>query len=466
MGESNVVIKSGLWYTVANFLTKGVLFLSTPIFTRLMTQQEFGAFSNFSSWLSILVIVVTLNVEASLMSARYDYERTLDKYIFSALTLSSASTLVWAVVCNIFMQPISEFLQIEPLYINGMFAYLLVFPALQLFQTQERFFFRYKASAALSLVTTLGSCALSVLLVVGMTTDRLGGRIIGHILPTVLIGLWLYVLLARRGRSVDFGAWKYTLRVCLPYVPHLLSMTVLNSTDRIMITKICGEADNALYSVAYNVAMIVTLLLTALNGAFSPWLAQKLAREEYDDVQRVSKRYIGLFMLFGVGLMLLAPEVLLIMGGPDYLAAKPVMIPVAIGCMCQFLYTLFVNVEQFYKKTAGMAIASVSAALLNYLLNLWLIPRFGYIAAAYTTLVGYLWLLLVHMLLVRRMKKQQVYSYPFVAGAMALLAAVGVVMGFLYAHDAWRYVIIVVYAIGICALGGRYRGAIRDVFKK
>ena len=466
MANSNVVIKSGLWYTVANFLTKGILFLSTPIFTRLMTQQEFGAFSNFSSWLSILVIVVTLNVEASLISARYDYEQTLDKYIFSALTLSSVSTLLWAVVCNLFMGPIREFLGLEPLYINGMFAYLLVFPALQLFQTQERFFFRYKTSAALSLVTTFGSCALSVLLVMGMTTNRLGGRIIGHILPTVVIGLWLYLLLARRGRSIDFGAWKYTLRVCLPYVPHLLSMTVLSSTDRIMITKMCGEADNALYSVAYNVAMIVTLLLTALNGAFSPWLAQKLAREEYDDVRQVSKRYIGIFMLFGIGLMLLAPEVLLIMGGRDYLVAKPVMVPVAIGCMCQFLYTLFVNVEQFYKKTAGMALASVSAAVLNYLLNWWLIPRFGYVAAAYTTLVGYLWLLTVHMLLVRRMKKQQVYSYPFVLGMMALLGVVGVAMGLLYTHDMLRYVVIAVYAAGVAAVGWRYRGAILDVFKK
>ncbi len=466
MSDSNVVVKSGLWYTVANFLTKGILFLSTPIFTRLMTPEEFGAFSNFSSWLSILVIVVTLNVEASLISARYDYEQTLDRYVFSVLTLSGVSTLVWAVVCNLFMAPISDFLGIEPLYINAMFAYLLVFPALQLYQTQERFFFRYKTSTALSLATTFGSCLLSVLLVVAMADDRLGGRIIGHVLPTVAIGVWLYLLFARRARGVDFGAWKYALAVCLPYVPHLLSMTVLNSTDRIMITQICGEADNALYSVAYNVAMIVTLLLTALNGAFSPWLAGKLAREEYGDVRRVSKGYIGIFLLFGVGLMLFAPEVLLIMGGRDYLVAKPVMIPVAIGCMCQFLYTLFVNVEQFYKKTVGMALASVSAAVLNYLLNLWLIPIHGYVAAAYTTLVGYLWLLVVHMLLVRRMKKHGVYSYPFVLGVMALLGVVGVGMSVLYAQDILRYAVAAVYVVGVAAAGWLNRRRIVGLLKK
>ncbi len=466
MANSNVVVKSGLWYTVANFLTKGILFLSTPIFTRLMTQEEFGAFSNFSSWLNIFVIVVTLNVEASLISARYDYEQALDRYVFSALTLSSVSTLVWALVCNLFMGPVSAFLEIDPLYINGMFAYLLFFPALQLFQTQERYFFRYKTSAALSLITTFGSCALSVILVIGMSRARLGGRIIGHILPTVLIGLALYLLLARRARGIDFKSWKYTLGVCLPYVPHLLSMTVLNSTDRIMITKICGEQENALYSVAYNVAMIVTLLLTALNGAFSPWLAQKLAREEYGDVRRVSKTYIGVFMVFGVGLMLLSPEVLYIMGGQDYMEAKSVMVPVSVGCMCQFLYTLFVNVEQFYKKTVGMALASVSAAVLNYLLNLWLIPQYGYVAAAYTTLVGYLWLLAVHMLLVRRMKKQAVYSYPFVLGMLAVLGVVGVGMTALYGMPLLRYAVIAAYGILLCAVGFKYRHKIIGLLKK
>ena len=113
-----------------------------------------------------------------------------------------------------------------------------------------------------------------------------------------------------------------------------------------------------------------------------------------------------------------------------------------------------------------MALASVSAAALNYLLNWWLIPRFGYVAAAYTTLVGYLWLLTVHMLLVRRMKKNHVYSYPFVCGMMALLGVVGVSMGLLYTNDMLRYVIVAAYALGIAVVGWRYRDAILAVFKK
>ncbi|MBE7056767.1 MAG: hypothetical protein E7388_04920 [Ruminococcaceae bacterium] len=465
MSNDNKVVKSGIWYTISNFLSKGILFLATPIFTRLLTKAEFGTFSTFSSWLNIFMIVITLNVEASLISARFDFEKKLDKYVFSSLALSTTSTLIFAIVCNVFMGPVSSFLEIKPLYINCIFAYLLFFPALQLFQTQERYFFRYKTSTALSLASSIGSCLLSVALVYTVS-NKLSGRIFGHILPTVIIGLFLYILIAVRGRSIDFRFWKYTLKVCLPYIPHLLSMTILKETDRIMITKFCGEEETALYSVAYSVAMIVTLLMNALNGAFSPWLAEKLSKEEYSTIRKSSKLYIGLFVIFAVGLLLLAPEVLYIMGGEAYMEAKPIMIPVAVGCMCQFLYTLFVNVEQFYKKTVGMAIASVSAAVLNYLLNLWLIPRFGYIAAAYTTLAGYLWLLVIHMLLVRKIKKQHVYSYKFVLLVLAGMGLLAVCAALLYTNNIIRYTFILVYMVLLIVVAWKNKSKLIGFIKK
>jgi len=87
-------IKSGIWYTISNFLLKAIGFLTTPIFTRLLTQAEFGEYSNFASWLNILTIIVTLNMEASLISAKYDYKDRFDNYIYSVLSLSTASVMV------------------------------------------------------------------------------------------------------------------------------------------------------------------------------------------------------------------------------------------------------------------------------------------------------------------------------------------------------------------------------------
>lgn len=458
-------LKSGVWYTVSNFCLKGIVFLTTPIFTRLLTQAEYGIFSNFTSWLNILMVITTLNVEATLISARYEYEDKLDGYIKSVLLLSLLSTTAWWMIVSFFMDKVQTWVDMPALYIHLMFGYLFTLPAINLFQTRERFFYRYKISVALSMTLSIGSSLLSVVLVILMS-DSLTGRIVGYVLPNVIIGGALVVYLFRVGGKIVITYWKEALKIVLPFIPHLLSLTMLNQTDRIMITKICGETDTALYSLAYNVAMIITLLLTSLNGAFSPWLGEKLAMKDYLTIRKISKRYTMLFIYFAIGIMLFAPEILLILGGKKYIEAKWLMIPIAMGCICQFIYTLFVNVEQFEKKTVGMAYASISAAVLNLVLNAWLIPKYGYVAAAYTTLIGYLWLLLVHMYLVYRIKMSRVYSYRFIVIAVCTALIIACFIGGLYQFLFARYLVAVIYIIVTLVFVWHYKGRILELVKK
>ncbi len=126
--------------------------------------------------------------------------------------------------------------------------------------------------------------------------------------------------------------------------------------------------------------------------------------------------------------------------------AKYVMPPVSAGCICQFLYTMFVNIEQFMKKTVGMAVASTSAAVLNLVLNLWLIPKFGYIAAAYTTLASYFWLLVFHMILVRRMRLGKIYDYKFILGIVGAVLVFTAAVNYFYFNFTLRILLMAVYA--------------------
>ena len=79
----NKILKSSIWYTLSNFILKGVSFITVPIFARLLTKEEFGLFSNFNSWLSIFIILGTLSLSSSLISARFDYKYDLNSYIFN-----------------------------------------------------------------------------------------------------------------------------------------------------------------------------------------------------------------------------------------------------------------------------------------------------------------------------------------------------------------------------------------------
>lgn len=448
MDNGSKALKSGLWYFIANFVVKGMALITTPIFTRLMTKSAFGDYSNFFSWASIAAIVITMSMESSLISAKFDYEKRLDQYNLSLVGLAFASTAVWAVVINVFSGFFCDLLNLRLFYINLILIYSFFGAIVNVYQMHERFQYRYKAAVFVALLVAVTTAALSVGLVVGME-DTLTGRVIGTVVPTLAVGLALMIPLTKKGKRVDVGTWPYVLKICIPYVPHLLSLTVLNSVDRIMITRICGSTDNALYSVAYTCGHMVTILMIAMNGAFAPWLGDKLHEKAFDQIRKISKYYILGFCVLAVLMMLLAPEILWILGGKSYMEAQFVIAPVAMGCVCQFLYTLFVNVEQYEKKTVGMAFASVAAAVLNFFLNAVFIPKFGYIAAAYTTLAGYLFLLAVHMLLVKRMGFGKAFSYGYVAGTVAVMMAVTLLVNYLYTNIVVR---IIVFGVLIAAL--------------
>ena len=129
--------------------------------------------------------------------------------------------------------------------------------------------------------------------------------------------------------------------------------------------------------------------------------------------------------------------------------AQYVMPPIAMGAICQFLYTMFVNIEQARKKTLGMAIASAIAALINFILNSIYIPKFGYIAAAYTTLIGFMCLLFMHMFLVKIIGFSSVYNYKFFLFIILGMCFLTIGVNYLFVALKLRYLIIAIYLISI-----------------
>ena len=425
-----------------------MVLITTPVFTRLLTKDEFGYYSNYVSWLNIFQVIATLNVQATLVSAKYDYKRNFNEYVLSVFSLSALSILLWTIFINIFSKEMCSFLSLDIKYINLMFIYLLMLMSITIFQKKEQFFYRYKTTVIISMIITLFTAFLSIVLVM-LFKNKIWGRILGSVIPTIIIGLILCIELIYKGKRVNIKCWNYALPICLPYIPHLLSMTLLNSMDRTMITKICGVEFTALYSVATTCGSAVSVINASLNDAFSPWLADKLNSKEFVKIKKVSYFYVGIFTYGAFGIMLFSPELLWLLGGKEYMEAQYVMPPIAMGAICQFLYTMFVNIEQARKKTLGMAIASAIAALINFILNSIYIPKFGYIAAAYTTLIGFMCLLFMHMFLVKIIGFSSVYNYKFFLFIILGMCFLTIGVNYLFVALKLRYLIIAIYLISI-----------------
>ncbi len=459
------VIKSGVWYTISNFVLKGLDFLTIPFFTRLMASEAFGDYNNYVSWVQLIIIISTLSLYTSLFSAQFDFADTLNDYISSLLILGTVNAIFIALVVSMFPAFFENLCSLNIKLIYYILVYAAVRPAFDIYQQQERLFYRYKKSVILTIITTVSTLATSFLLVICMR-DKFIGRAVGAYLSFIFIGIVLYIIFFLKGHDIKFKYMKYALKICIPFVPHLLAMTVLSSTDRIMIRRICGSSETALYSLAYTCALAISVLWTSLNSAFAPWLGDMLHEKKHEIIRNRSKQYALIFALPTVIIIIFAPELLYILGGKEYISAKYVMPPVLLGCFFQFLYSMYVNIEQFCKKTVGMAVASVSAAIINIILNAIFIPIFGYVAAAYTTLIGYIFLMLFHYFLVKRIGLTQVYDTKYFIYIIFFEIITIIIATVLYRYNVVRWCIGIIVLLFIMLFVLKNRDMIIGMLKK
>ena len=250
--------------------------------------------------------------------------------------------------------------------------------------------------------------------------NKLYARILGAYGPLIVISFIFYCKYIFKKDKFKAVYAKYAMKICIPYIPHSLAVTILSSTDRIMINYFQSTKEVAYYSIAYTCGIAMSIFATSLNNAFAPWLGEKINSNSVKGVNNVCRKYIAVFLVPLFFVSIISPEILLVLGGQKYLAAKYVIPPVIISCYIQFIYSLFVDVEQFAKRTAGMAVISVIAAVINIGLNIWFLPGYGYMAASYTTLISYICLMLMHYITICRIGYKDLYDIKFILLTLAV----------------------------------------------
>lgn len=437
----NIVVKAGLWYTISNFAFRSIAFITTPIFARILSKCEYGEFNNITSWVSILFILTACDLHTSIIRAKLDYKSDLNRYSFSVLTLGSIITIGMFGIVMVFADSLSDLMGISKDYFGIIFVYLLFVQGFQVYINLERANYKYKVFSILTGIGVVSSCLLSMILVLVME-NKLQARVYGQYIPYIIIGIILYIIVAKRGKSLYLPYFKYSLAISLPLVPHLLSMTLLGSSDRIMITKLAGAEFTALYSIAHIVASIVAILVDSMNKAWAPWFLDSLKADNRAIVKKASIPYFCLFVILMLGVLLLAPEIVTVLGGKQYMDGIYVLPPLLIGCLFQFAYTMYVQVEFYEKKMKMVAIGTSIAAIVNVILNLFLIPVYGYIAAGYTTLIGYIVLFLIHYYTARKLGYGDIFNRKMIFGGLGFSILCIPIVLFLYKFAMLRYITI------------------------
>jgi len=401
-----IQLRASFWFLICSFLQKGISTITTPIFTRLMTTAEYGMYNVFCSWLSIVMIFVTLNLFAAIFGAgliKFNEERALFASSLQGLNLILCAG--WTVVYLLFRTNWNQLLSLTTVQMLAMLVMIWASAAFSYWAAEQRVEYKYRKLVLVTLLVSFLKPAVGIVFVM-FADDKVTARILGLALVEIIGYTGLFIAQMHRGHVFySKKYWKYALRFGLPLLPHYLSQTVLNSSDRIMISEMVGASQAGIYSIAYSISQIMKLFNTSLTNTIGPWIYQKIRDKDLKPIGGVT--YLGLIVIAAVNLLLitLSPEVVSLFAPKEYHEAIWIIPPVAMSTYLILLYDFFSRFEVYYEKPAFMMYASIVGAVLNIVLNYIFIPIFGYMAAGYTTLICYGIYVICHYMAMRKICK-------------------------------------------------------------
>ncbi len=424
-GKSNA-LTAGLGYTIGNILIRCISILTLPIFSRIMGTEEFGVFNVFMSYDAVLHVIVGFALHSSVRSANIEFKGYIKEYTSCISLVYIISAAVLSLLVFVFPNPISSILGFEPKLLYLLIIHSVSAALLTLYNTRLSLDYSYKKYLIAAIINSVGGIGISLLLMLTVFSSQKDvGRIIGSTLVQAILAVFILIIFFRAAKpKFDKKYLSFGLKYSLPIVPHGVSQILLAQFDRVMISKMVSDSRAGIYSLAGNLKIVMTVITTSISAAWNTWFFEQMDKGDKLSIQKRAVQLAALYTVLCVGLIAVSPEMILILGGKEYDLAKYVAIPMVLDALVLFFYDLVVSGEYYVKKTVNIMLATIGAAVLNVALNYIFILKYGFIAAAYTTLFCYLVYLVLHIIICRKMVKFFILPLKW----MLLFGSIAVIM--------------------------------------
>ena len=428
-------------YGVGGLMSRFLSVLMLPLYTSYVSAADYGRIELLMSVMAVVVVVVRGGANFGFIRFYFldkdpEYRRRLVRTVFWAQMTYSTLALV---LCVMFASQIATGLGIAASgpHLQGSSTSLVIATAVLLwvninYAQLTNLFRAEQRSVAFTIATLLNigiTVPLTVILVVVYNEGPLG-IIVGNLSGTLVVFI---ALLGYRREQLGLQFDRKLLRAMnkfgLPLMAAGLAMWVTNFGDRFMLSKLLHGpfrlTELGQYSLAYKIASAMVLLFTAFQIA---WPAFAYSIEDEQEAKRAYS-YILTYLMFvaawaAVGLSLFAPWIVRLLGKkPSYWPAANAIPALAYASVFFAGFIVVTIATGRSRRTQFNWIAATAAALFNFGLNLWLIPAYGMVGAAYATLAAYILLMVVRTWNAQKLypveyQWRRVVSILLVAGAL------------------------------------------------
>jgi O-antigen/teichoic acid export membrane protein len=409
MSFLNKLIKQSSTYMVGEILIMIGGFISFPIFTRMLTKQEYGVMNLISISMSLVEEFSTLGIRHAVTRFYTSYESN-DKLpvFYSTTTLSS---LVFGIIGTFLTAIICMLLSLFGFLDNSMFSLLLIASLLivtrvmtKVFGTLFRMQQMVKTYTVFAILSKYLGMGISIVLVSAYLYGIKGfflGLVVGEIVSLILI---YKVMLNKFGfptiSQYSSSMLKGMVTYGFPLIFAGFANSLLTIGDRYLIGSFLSAEDVAIYSVPYNLcSYILSIFVTGFEFAYFPLILNEWKGGESENARQGIVKVVRLYCMCALpvifGVSALGEKIITIVASNKYVEASYILPYVILGEMIMGISTPLMMGFVLLQKTGTILKYKWYAVVVNFSLNLALIPIMGLKGAAVATLSSYTFFVVV-----------------------------------------------------------------------
>jgi len=345
--------------------------------------------------LAIMIVFVGLNTHGAVAINFFKISKEEFRvYIGNIIFVLFSSFILTLAIVYILRSPLSHFMKFPsnwlPIAVIVALSEVIIMLVLTLWRVEQR----PLPYGMFQILQTILNVSLSLIFVV-MLGWHWQGRLTGIIISSIIFAfIGTFIIYKRKYISFSFnkGYIKDALFFGIPLIPHALGGWIMTSIDRIFINSMVSVAATGIYVVGYQVGMIIGLLATSFNYAWSPFLYEKLKENNFATKVKIVKftyLYYGGIVPLALFLSFIAPFFLKFFVGKSFYSAYKYVLWIALGYAFHGMYFMVVNYIFYAKRTYILGWLTFISAGINVVLNYFLIRTNGAIGAAQATTITF-----------------------------------------------------------------------------
>lgn len=399
----NIVKKLINSYLPTRILSALIGFFSIILYSNLFSPEEYGEFSLAIGIINLMLIV--LNSWISQATLRLHYE--MKEY-------NNYFTTLWNIMANINL--IVLIISIPIIYnlrsdFNILMILGIILFCVQSIDTTLQSILRVEDKViAYNINSIILSVSKTIIVYLLATILRLG---VESIILSLIIAYLFSVIISFKAiykkkklkycRTIDRKILNKMMSYGIPLAICSIISWIISLSDRYMIAWLSNNDSVGIYSMGYSIAnttigLIITIFMLGDYPKIVQVWEEKGKKHTEKEISKMLHRYLAIVIPAVIGIFWLAEDIMKILGNKEYIATYKILPWVSMGILVMGINNYYNKYWELQKKSINLVICNFTAAIINVILNMLLIPRYGYIVAAITTLITYIIYLIIIIL--------------------------------------------------------------------